>query len=53
MILVGGDNQNVLAPPTVNFDSAGTVQGSSTVFDVPSNSTAYFTANLASAYFNV
>ena len=52
-ILVGGDNQNVLAAPTVNFDSAGTVQGSSTVFDVPSDSTAYFTANLASAYFNV
>ena len=52
-ILVGGDNQNVLAAPTVNFDSAGTVQGSSTVFDVPSDATAYFTANLASAYFNV
>lgn len=52
-ILVGAANQNVLAAPTVNFDSAGTVQGSSTVFDVPSDSTAYFTANLASAYFNV
>jgi hypothetical protein len=52
-ILVDAGNQNVLAAPTVNFDSAGTTQGSSTVFDVPSDSTAYFTANLASAYFNV
>ncbi|KAH0838176.1 chondroitin AC/alginate lyase [Lanmaoa asiatica] len=52
-ILVDAANQNVLAAPTVNFDSSGTVQGSSTVFQVPSKSTAYFTANLASAYFNV
>jgi hypothetical protein len=52
-ILVGGANQDVLAAPTVNFDSAGTVQGSSTVFNVPSDATAYFTANLASAYFDV
>ncbi|KAG6381034.1 chondroitin AC/alginate lyase [Boletus reticuloceps] len=51
-ILVGGANQNVLAAPTANFDSSGTVQGSSTVFDVPSGSTTYFTADLTSAYFN-
>ena len=53
VILVGGANQDVSAAPTVNFDSSGTVQGSSTVFNVPSGSAAYFTANLTSAYFNV
>ncbi|KIJ68204.1 hypothetical protein HYDPIDRAFT_106355 [Hydnomerulius pinastri MD-312] len=52
-ILVNQANQNVLAAPTVNFDSSNTVQGSSTVFDVPSDSTAYFVGNLASAYFDV
>jgi hypothetical protein len=52
-VLVGQTNQNVLAAPTVNFDSSNTTQGSSTVFDVPSGSTAYFTADLTSAYFNV
>ncbi|KAF8846223.1 hypothetical protein BDN67DRAFT_24661 [Paxillus ammoniavirescens] len=52
-ILVGEVNQDVAAAPTVNFDSSGTAQGSSTVFDVPSGSTAYFTADLTSAYFNV
>lgn len=51
--LVDAANQNVLAAPTVSFDSSGTAQGSSTVFSVPDGSTAYFTANLASAYFNV
>ncbi|KAL6310162.1 chondroitin AC/alginate lyase [Sparassis latifolia] len=49
-ILVDQQNQLVTAAPTINYDSSGTVQGSSTVFDVPSNSTAFFTANLASAY---
>ncbi|KAF9244547.1 chondroitin AC/alginate lyase [Melanogaster broomeanus] len=52
-VLVGQANQNVLAAPTVNFDSSNTTQGSSTVFDVPSGSTAYFTADLTNAYFNV
>jgi hypothetical protein len=52
-VLVGQGNQNVLAQPTVNFDSSGTMQGSSTVLDVPSGSTAYFTADLSSAYFNM
>lgn len=51
-ILVGGQNQDVTAQPTVNHDSSGTVQGSSTVFDVPDGSTAYWIANLTSAYFN-
>jgi len=52
-ILVGQANQNVLAQPTVKYESSGTMQGSSTVFEVPNNSAAYFTADLASAYFNV
>lgn len=51
-ILVGKQNQNVLAQPTVKHDSSGTQQGSSTVFDVPSGSTAYWIADLSSAYFN-
>ncbi|KIM66348.1 hypothetical protein SCLCIDRAFT_1211588 [Scleroderma citrinum Foug A] len=52
-ILVGAGNQNVLAAPTIQYDSSGTAQGSSTVFDVPSGSTAYFVGDLTSAYFNV
>lgn len=52
-ILVGGENQNVLAAPTIQYDSSGTAQGSSTVFNVPSGSNAYFIGDLASAYFNV
>ncbi|OBZ79350.1 3-ketoacyl-CoA thiolase 5, peroxisomal [Grifola frondosa] len=49
-ILVNQENQLLTAAPTVNFDSSGTVQGSSTVMDVPSDSTAFFTADLTSAY---
>jgi hypothetical protein len=52
-ILVNASNQNVLAAPTAKFDSSGTTQGSSTVFSVPDGSTAYFTADLTSAYFDV
>jgi hypothetical protein len=52
-ILVNQANQNVLAQPTIQFGSSGTEQGSSTVFDVPNNSTAFFTADLSSAYFDV
>ncbi|TBU63749.1 chondroitin AC/alginate lyase [Dichomitus squalens] len=52
-ILVNQDNQLVTAAPTVKFDSSGTQQGSSTVLDVSSDSTAYFTADLTSAYGNV
>lgn len=52
-ILVNKDNQNVLAAPTVTHDSTGEVQGSSTVMEVDSDSTAYFVADLTSAYFNV
>jgi hypothetical protein len=52
-ILVNQENQNVAAAPTVTYDSSGTVQGSSTVMNVPGDSSAYFIADLASAYFNV
>jgi hypothetical protein len=45
-------NQNVLAAPTVNYGSSQTTQGSSTVFTVPSNSTAFWTTDMTSAYFN-
>lgn len=52
-ILVNQANQLVTAAPTIKFDSSGTQQGSSTVLDVTSDSTAFFTADLASAYDNV
>lgn len=52
-ILVGAANQNVLAAPTIRHDSSGTTQGPTTVFDVPSGSSAYFIGDLTSAYFNV
>jgi hypothetical protein len=45
-------NQNVLAAPTVNYNSSQTTQGSSTVFTVPSDSTAFWTTDMTSAYFN-
>jgi len=45
-------NQNVLAAPTVNYGSSQTTQGSSTVFTVPSNSTAFWTTDMTSAYFS-
>ncbi|EPQ60512.1 hypothetical protein GLOTRDRAFT_52744 [Gloeophyllum trabeum ATCC 11539] len=52
-ILVGAQNQDVTAAPTVQHGSTGERQGSSTVYEVPSDSTAYWTADLTSAYFNV
>ncbi|KAI0652050.1 chondroitin AC/alginate lyase [Trametes meyenii] len=52
-ILVNKANQLVTAKPTVKHDTSGTQQGSSTVFDVPDGSTAFFTADLTSAYNNV
>ncbi|TFK64509.1 hypothetical protein BDN72DRAFT_263863 [Pluteus cervinus] len=51
-ILVNRANQNVAAAPTVNHDSSGTEQGSSTVFTVPDGSTAYWTTDMTSAYFD-
>ncbi|KAF8640814.1 hypothetical protein AX17_000463 [Amanita inopinata Kibby_2008] len=52
-ILVNRSNQNVLSAPTVKHDSSNTAQGSSTVFSPPKDSTAYWIADLTSAYFNV
>lgn len=52
-IVVGNENQNVEAAPSMKFDSSKTTQGSSTVFTVPSGSTAFFTTDLTSAYFDV
>ena len=51
-ILVNQANQDVTAQPTITYGSSGTVQGSSTVFVPPSDSSAYFIADLTSAYFN-
>lgn len=51
-ILIGQTNQDVAAAPTVKHDSSGTSQGSSTVLDVPSDSTAFWFTDMTSAYFN-
>lgn len=53
VILVNQSNQDVTAQPTVNFGTTGEAQGSSTVYSVSGNSTAFFTADLTSAYFGV
>lgn len=52
-ILIDANNQDVTAAPTVTHGSSGTTQGSSTVLDVDTDSTAYFVADLTSTYFNV
>lgn len=49
-ILINKQNQLVTAAPTVKHDSSGTAQGSSTVFDVPSDSMAFWTTDMTSAY---
>ncbi|KAG8918540.1 hypothetical protein FRC01_001805, partial [Tulasnella sp. 417] len=49
-ILIGGENQNVGASPTCNFGSTNTVQGASTGFHVPLDSTAFFTTDISTAY---
>ncbi|KZO98789.1 hypothetical protein CALVIDRAFT_544643 [Calocera viscosa TUFC12733] len=49
-LLLNEDNQNVEASPTGNFGSSGTAQGASTEFTVPSDSTAFFTADLTTTY---
>ncbi|PSR76679.1 hypothetical protein PHLCEN_2v8276 [Hermanssonia centrifuga] len=50
-ILVNQQNQNVVqAQPTVNHGTTGEVQGSSTVYNVPNSSTAFWTADLTTAY---
>ncbi|KAE9406062.1 hypothetical protein BT96DRAFT_915564 [Gymnopus androsaceus JB14] len=52
-ILVNKTNQNVLAKPTIlGYESTNDTQGSSTIFNVSSGSTAYWYADITSAYFN-
>ncbi|KAJ3496343.1 hypothetical protein NLJ89_g10497 [Agrocybe chaxingu] len=50
-ILINRANQNVLAAPSVEHGTSGTTQGSSTVINIPGDSTAYWTSDLTSAYF--
>lgn len=50
-LLIGATNQLVTAmPKIVNSGSSGTTQGSSTVMDVPDDSTAFWVADMSSAY---
>jgi hypothetical protein len=51
VIAINGANQNVAAIPTVRHDSSGTAQGASTIFSVPSDSSAFIVADLSTAYF--
>lgn len=51
-ILVNKANQNVNGAPTANYGSSETRQGSSTIFDVPNGSTAFFTTDMSSSYFD-
>lgn len=53
-ILVNRQNQLVTATPTIDYDSSNTTQaGGTTVFNVPNGSTAFFKADLSSAYSDV
>ncbi|KAJ7461528.1 chondroitin AC/alginate lyase [Mycena latifolia] len=51
-ILINQANQNVDAAPTVNHDTSNTTQGPTTVLEVDSDSTAFFTMDMTSAYFD-
>ncbi|KAH9969094.1 chondroitin AC/alginate lyase [Russula dissimulans] len=52
-ILINQQNQLVTAtPPVVTYGSSGTTQGPSTVFNVPSDSTAFAVFDLTTAYGN-
>jgi hypothetical protein len=50
VIAINGQNQNVNAQPTLRHDSSGTTQGASTIFSVPSDSSAFVVADLNTAY---
>ncbi|KAJ2930733.1 hypothetical protein H1R20_g6367, partial [Candolleomyces eurysporus] len=50
-LCVANGNQNVESRPTVKHDSSGTAQGSSTVLNIPDDSTAFWTTDMTSAYF--
>ncbi|KAG8940425.1 hypothetical protein FRC04_005252 [Tulasnella sp. 424] len=49
-LVVDQQNQIITAVPTCKFESTATHQESSTVFDVPSDSTAMFTTDLTTNY---
>ncbi|KAJ7492779.1 chondroitin AC/alginate lyase [Mycena latifolia] len=51
-ILINQANQNVDAAPTVKHDTSNTTQGPTTVLEVDTDSTAFFTMDMTSAYFN-
>ncbi|EAU92705.1 heparinase II/III family protein [Coprinopsis cinerea okayama7 len=51
-IVINGTNQNVEAAPSIRHDSSGTAQGSSTVLQVPNDSTAFWVTDMTSAYFS-
>ncbi|TFK22803.1 heparinase II/III family protein [Coprinopsis marcescibilis] len=50
-IMINRANQNVESAPTVQHGSSGTVQGDSTDISIPSDSTAFWTTDMTSAYF--
>lgn len=51
VISINGQNQDVQAQPTLRHDSSGDAQGASTIYSVPSNSSAFVVADLSTAYF--
>jgi hypothetical protein len=51
-IVIDRQNQLVTASPIVTHGTSNTTQGSSTVFDVPSDSTVFWVADMSSAYAN-
>ncbi|KAJ7632996.1 chondroitin AC/alginate lyase [Roridomyces roridus] len=51
-ILINKANQDVNAAPTVKHDSSQTTQGPTTVIEVDTDSTAFFTTDMTSAYFD-
>ncbi|KAJ7685573.1 chondroitin AC/alginate lyase [Mycena polygramma] len=51
-ILINKANQDLTAAPTVKFDTSNTTQGPTTVNVVDNDSTAFFTTDMTTAYFN-
>ncbi|KAJ7726399.1 heparinase II/III family protein [Mycena metata] len=51
-ILINQANQDLTAAPTIKFDTSNTTQGPTTVNVVPDDSTAFFTTDMTSAYFD-
>jgi len=49
-LVLDQQNQVLAALPPINFGTSGTVQNSSTVVSIPSDSTAFFTMDLTDTY---